>query len=312
MQDSLLIKNYLRFHGVENVSDLSYDEIQEAYEKCVREGVNYYNALLYGNDFLSEGEKLNVVEHISSVSNIDELYNMLYKWLHFYTPSDISAFMTDINLNIPINYIRLQNIVNVVFARVQEELIDKISLNIQTIPNEERQNLITYYETIRDDVVHLQKINKYYSSKSTIDYLRETSAIKFDIVKTHFSKNIEHEYKAYFDNTKEKKELVANILAITRVYTKNKLFDMTINELNEIYTYIIEQNKINETKQRLLRKYIDIFEEIPILSDNDFTSRLYDATNDLGENMLGELAIHFSQRNQFISNKINAFLARRK
>ena len=50
MQDDAILKEYLKMHGVDNVLDLNYEELQEKYKEVVYEGVSYYRSLLQGND----------------------------------------------------------------------------------------------------------------------------------------------------------------------------------------------------------------------------------------------------------------------
>lgn len=303
MYDEAVAKEYLRAHGISDIDRLSYDEINTAYEKCIREGIQYFNDSLKENkQIVVEEEARDINADLDNVKNMQDMYEMIYEYLHFYSPSDVVAFLAESKFSI--NYKKLNKIVSIVHARVQDELLDKIALDLENLPIQERETLLDYYEKNREDVVFLEEIHSRFRSESVVQYVQRLADAKLEIVKTHLPKHLESEYKPYYDNTTEKKQLALNILNISSIYSKERLFDMTIHELNNLYHTIVEQNKQKEKQNRILKKYIEIFEDYVNISDFEFKKNVEDAAKHLSEESMQELIGHFEYKNHFIANKI--------
>ncbi len=312
MEDSLIMKDYIRAHGVSNVLDLGLDELKEEYEKTIREGIKYYNDLLREDDsnleFLESKQK-DVISVLKKAQTTDEIYEILYEFLYIYTPTDLIAFMAEIKMPVPYN--RLQKIIAIVHARVQDEILDEIKRDLEFLPPQERETLITYYEGMRDDIISLSKLHKKYKSGGTLDYLRSIAEAKLTIMQSFLVKDLETEYKPFYDNSKEKRTLIGKILEISGIYTKNELFNMKINELQVTYDEIMQQVLQKEKEQQVIKKYIEIFEDFAGISEEEFKNYCYEMQDNVTEEMMGEIISHFTTRNHFITNKINNVLSGR-
>ncbi len=312
MEDSMLVKEYLRVHGVDNVLELDHDELIKEYEKTIREGIKYYHDLLEEDDsamdFL-EPKKRDVIEVLKKAQTTDEIYEILYEFLHVYTPTDLIAFMAEIKMPVP--YTRLQRIIAIVHARVQEEVLDRIKVDLEALPPQERETLIAYYENMRDDIMSLAALHKKYRSAGTLEYLRSTAETKLNIMQSFLSKDLETEYKPFYDGSKEKRTLIGKILEISGIYTKNELFDMKIEELKVTHDEIMQQVLQKEREQQLIKKYIEIFEDFAGISEDEFKEYCYEMQDSTSEEIMSEIISHFTTKNHFISNKINNVLSSR-
>ena len=310
MHDSIALKEYLRTHGVDNVVDLGLEELQTEYERIVREGISYYRNLLQEEnseiEFL-EAKKRDVIDVLKQAQTTDDIYDILYEFLHTYMPTDLIAFMAEIKMPVP--YTRLQKIIAIVHARVQDEVLDKIKSDLESLPPQERETLIAHYESMRNDVLWLEKLHNRYKSSGTLEYLRSTAETKLNIMQTFLSRDLESEYKPFYDNSKEKRTLIAKILEISGIYTKNELFDMKIADLQATYDEIMQQVLQKEREQKLMRRYIELFEDSAGITEDEFKGHCKDMQDSLPDDIIGEIISHFTTRNHFIANKINNVLS---
>lgn len=310
MNDSIAVKEYLRTHGVDNVVDLGLEELQTEYERVVREGIAYYHNLLQEEnseiEFL-EAKKRDVIEVLKQAQTTDDIYDILYEFLHTYMPTDLIAFMAEIKMPVP--YTRLQKIIAIVHARVQDEVLDAIKSDLENLPPQERETLISHYEDMRDDILALEKLHNRYKSSGTLEYLRTTAETKLHIMQTFLNKDLESEYKPFYDNSKEKRTLIAKILEISGIYTKNELFDMKIADLQSTYDEIMQQVLQKEREQKLMKRYIEIFEDSAGITEEEFKAHCRDMQENLPDDIVGEIISHFTTRNHFIANKINNVFA---
>ncbi|MWV62250.1 hypothetical protein DCO58_05220 [Helicobacter saguini] len=309
MHDSLMVKEYLRLHGVDNVLDLDHEELEKEYEKIVHEGYKYYQSLINdggGVEFYAPPRE-DVVAALKRVQTIDEMYDTCYRFLFMYIPTDLIAFMAE--LKMPVPYSRLKRIIDIIHARVQDEVLDNIKLDLESLPRQEMETLISHYESMRNNIMELQRIHEKYKSSGTLDYVRSMAEMKLDIVQSFMAKDMEMEYKPFYDNSKEKRTLVSKILAISGIYTKQELFDMKIAELQETYDEIMKQVLAKEREQKLMRKYIEIFEDSAGITEDKFKEYCADMQEELNEENIHEIINYFTTRNHFISNKINNVLS---
>ncbi|RDU73650.1 hypothetical protein CQA66_00185 [Helicobacter aurati] len=306
MHDDVVIKEYLKFHGVENVLDLEFEELKEKYEQVVRDGVSYYRDILYSDDVDAEildiGKK-DTVEALKKIENTEELYSKLHEFLYRYVPTDLIALMSE--LKMPVSYNRLRKIVAIVHAMVQDEILDTIKFDLHTFPQQERETLIAYYENQRDDIMMLQKLHAKYKSMGMLEYLRDTAETKLVIMQTFLPRDLESEYKPFYDNSKEKQTLISKILEISGIYTKQELFNMQIAQLQVTYQEIMEQVLQKEREQKLMKKYIEIFEDSAGITEYDFKLHCHEMQANLPSEIINEVINHFMTRNHFIANKIN-------
>lgn len=310
MNDSIALKEYLRTHGVNNVIDLGLEELQVEYERVVREGIAYYHNLLQEEnstiEFL-EAKKRDVIDALKQAQTTDDIYDILYEFLHSYMPTDLIAFMAEIKMPVP--YTRLQKIIAIVHARVQDEVLDNIKSDLENLPAQERETLISHYEDMRDDILSLEKLHNKYKSSGTLEYLRTTAETKLHIMQTFLSKDLESEYKPFYDNSKEKRTLIAKILEISGIYSKSELFDMKIADLQTTYDEIMQQVLQKEREQKLMKRYIEIFEDSAGMTEEEFKAHCLDMQENLPDDIVSEIISHFTTRNHFIVNKINNVLS---
>lgn len=309
MHDSVMVKEYLRLHGINNVLDLDHEELEKEYSKVVHESYKYYQTLISDGSGveLYAPPREDVVSALKKVETIDEMYETCYKFLFTYIPTDLIAFMAE--LKMPVPYSRLKKIVAIIHARVQDEILDSIKLDLESLPQQERETLISHYESIRDNVIELQNIHEKYRSSGTIEYIKSMAETKLNIIQSFMPKELELEYKPFYDNTKEKRTLVNKILDISGIYTKQELFDMQIAELQSTYDEIMQQVMQKEKEQRLLRKYIEIFEDSAGITEEKFKEYCREMQEELTEENIHEIINYFTTRNHFISNKINNVLS---
>lgn len=309
MHDSLMVKEYLRLHGVDNVLDLDHEELEKEYEKIVHEGYRYYESLLNDNDGIEfyAPPREDVVAALKRVDTIDEMYDTCYKFLFIYVPTDLIAFMAE--LKMPVPYSRLKRIVDIIHARVQDEVLDDIKLDLESLPKQERETLIAHYESMRNNIVELQRIHEKYKNSGTLEYIRSMAETKLGIIETFMARDMESEYKPFYDNSKEKRTLVSKILAISGIYTKQELFDMKIADLQSTYDEIMKQVLQKEKEQKLMKKYIEIFEDSAGITEDKFKEHCKEMQEELPDDIVQEIINYFTTRNHFISNKINNVLS---
>lgn len=309
MHDTAMVREYLRIHGVNNVLDLDHEELEKEYEKVVHESYRYYESLINdgGDVEFYSPPKEDVVSTLKKVQTIDEMYDTCYRLLFLHIPTDLISFMSE--LKMPVPYSRLKKIIDIIHARVQDEVLDNIKLDLESLPRQERETLISHYEGMRGNVMALQNIHNKYKNSSTLDYIRSMAQIKLGIIESFLSRDLETEYKPFYDNTKEKRTLVSKILEISGIYTKQELFDMKIAELQSTYDEIMAQVLQKEKEQRLMKKYIEIFEDSAGITEDKFKEYCKDMQEELPEDIVGEIITYFTTRNHFISNKINNVLS---
>ncbi|PAF49003.1 hypothetical protein BKH43_07490 [Helicobacter sp. 13S00401-1] len=306
MPDDASMREYLKAHG-KSSDALDSEEIVKDYEELVKENIDYYFNLLKDDDILQTSniflEHKTLQSDLASVKTVSDLYGIIYKHLKFYSPSDLASFIHEVNL--PITSKQIIRIISLMHAMLQDELLDSINLELKDLPKEEEETLMHHYEGIRDDVMALESAYHKLSSKRTLEYVKQLTTMKLDIMQHYLPNEMEEEYKPYYDNTKEKKEVINKILQISKIYSKAQLFDMNIKQLVDIKNTIVEQNRLTEKQRKNYKKYIEIFEDTANLSEEVFNENVRNALELLTNEQLSELLLYFNTRNHFILNKLN-------
>ncbi|PAF43523.1 hypothetical protein BKH40_06870 [Helicobacter sp. 11S02629-2] len=307
------MREYIKAHGGDYSKTDSEDLVKD-YEDLVKENLSYYFDLIKDDDILQTSNIF--LEHkilqndLASVKTVSDLYDVIHKHLKFYSPSDLASFIHEVNL--PISSKQLLRIINIMHAMLQDELLDSIALELKDLPKEEEETLIHHYEGIREDVMALESACRKLSSAKTLEYVKDLTTIKLDIMQHYLPADMEDEYKPYYDNTKEKKDVINKILQISKIYSKAQLFDMNIKQLVDIKNTIVEQNRLTEKQRKSYKKYIEVFEDTANLSEEVFNENVRNALEALSNEQMSELLLYFNTRNHFILNKLNTAIQEAK
>ena len=136
---------------------------------------------------------------------------------------------------------------------------------------------------------------------------------KLMIVRDFMPSNLYDVYRDYYNNTPQKLEMIAKVMALTGLYSKEYLKQMPFEELEALYQEILKHNEQEEQDKKMFLKYSQAIQESVDNNDdegfNDVCSR---AVTHLTPKQLSMLVEYMNGQNPFFLSKFESVMSEYK
>ena len=164
-----------------------------------------------------------------------------------------------------------------------------------------------FIENNRGEVELLKDIFKQISDNKTMQNIGRVTNIKKLIISEFMPRDMEKNYKQFFNNSKDKQELVRRLRQISSAYSKKQLDDMTKEDLIDILNSI-RQKEIDDKKDKDdYAKYLEAFRLAIYDNDDDrFDALVIQALEDVSKDCLARLRLRLREEDPLFDNKFSA------
>ncbi|PAF49864.1 hypothetical protein BKH41_00755 [Helicobacter sp. 12S02232-10] len=311
--DFEMIKLYLKNHGynIIELNAMDNEKLFNLYKEHSLKVIYEFQTSLHQNNSFSVGHIKNydLENQLKSKllkigKNFSKIYDLIDEYIDRYSYEDFLEILCMQLDTIPPS--KLEKILKVKYRQLQQVWLEKLEEKFKILPVEERIPLVKYYEKNQDDIAKLKRAYQDSKDPSHLEKIKKISEIKLNIIKIFMPSLMEENYKAYYDETPEKLELIDHILELTNSYSKKYLKDLTISKLKFLKNDIIEQNKREAQDKKLFQKYTKaLSESMNSMDDNEFSKVCLDAIAELNSDQLQRVVSFLASKNKFFLNKFN-------
>ncbi|PAF53344.1 hypothetical protein BKH42_06405 [Helicobacter sp. 13S00482-2] len=308
------MKVYLSNNGHTQIEldHLSNSELFELYKKESLESIYLFQSDLDKKICIATAEGLKHYEiedklktKIKKIGrDISKVYDMIDEYIDEYTYDQfLEIFRSYLSVPAP----KIEKILKVKYRQLQEVWLEKLKIRFASLPDEERIQLMHYYEKNRDNIKKLKQIYHFSEDEYYVGDIQRISESKLSIIKNFMPELMEENYKAYYDETPEKINLIQEVLKLTHSYPRSYLKRLSISKLLFLKNEIIEQDKRDIINKKLFNKHIKALEEaMNSPNDNDFSKAALNVITELDGDNLHRVVNYLTNKNKTFLNKFNA------
>ncbi len=298
----------LKNHGVANVDGLSVDELQARFMEISRDWSKKFANFNLGIKQEKSTESIEIADATikSKIKDADDFYavfNELLKQNSYATIHEVVANA------LPAHKIeKALLILEIKYRQYQEIIIEQIAQKIASfMPKEECASFMLFIENNRENVELLKSIFAQLSdSKITHNISNITNAKKY-IISEFMPRDMEKNYKQFFNSAKDKQELVRRLRAISNAYSKKQIDDMTKEDLIDILNSI-RQKELNDKKDREdYAKYMEAFRlALYEQDDNGFDALVIQVLENVSNDCLAKLKLNLRAEDPLFDAKFSS------
>lgn len=200
-------------------------------------------------------------------SDSGALYEVLERMVRLYDYSDIIDLLS--NHTSDHIYRQLERMVRLKCREYQEWLLGEIERHYSDLPPEELFMQMCEYTSQRENIAKLKEVLTSLRNPAQQERIIRLAQIKNDLLKKHRSEEMEQFYKEFYENSEEKREVIAEILKLTNAYTSEKLKKMRVDDLHEMRTILIESQEEERREKKKIKHFLKLFEESIYQDDED-------------------------------------------
>ena len=301
-------------HTQEELDRLEQDDMIKLYEKDTRENTLNFLHYMSEDEFvvastLDEADirelKLKICENAKDTL---ALIDVIKGGFDDFSYTDIADILTLSIKNVSAH--KLQRILRIAYREFQEILLDRIAKHLKELPIEEYKVMMNHYEKVRNDTHRLQNTIQELSDETKRQQILDMAHFKLRIVKNFMSKNIFNDtYKEYLNNTPEKLQLVAEVLSLTGMYSKNYLKNLPTEELEDMRDKLIKDKKQDERDQKIFTQYTQMLDESMYGSDEqEFSNVCVKIITSLNQKQILMISEYLNAKNPVYINRFNSLL----
>ncbi len=309
------MKILVKSHGYDmDGSDES--EILKTYEKiCIQEIKTFQNIVFEQNFFETQSLRetaefvalTNIIkEEIRQIQgSVEKLYEVLDRYIEKCPYEELKFLIFSGIKKIP--FMILDRAFKIKYYQYQEIWLEKIEINLEILPLEERSVLMQYYQDHRENIPLLFKVYRQTFDPKEVQKMKEVAQNKLLLLQNFSPQLLEENYKAFFDESEQKIHLIKEILSYTHSYPKNYLKKIPINQLMILKEEIKKQKEQEERSKKRVAKYIKLLEEsMMVINDGDFDMACSNAIKELDSEELQKVIGHLGSQNKFFANKFES------
>lgn len=307
-------EEFLLHHDFEKaqLQIMNTQEIKEQYEAVTRKSIYaFMHATMEENTVKSldtsgiiDVEQVNAYkEKLRGVlESPTDIITVLLEGYEVFTYVEVNDLFESVSRHLPAH--KMQKISRLAYRQYQEILLSQIREALKELPPEENKMLVEHYEENRENIALLQDTLKKLADPLTRDQLLATSRIKLLTVQLFLPSILTETYDKYFNNTPQKLELVGKIMSLTKLYTKDHLKALPIEQLQEIHEEILEHNRQEEEDRKVFAKYSQAISESMFNNDDDTFSEVCSiAVTHLTSTQLEMLVEYMANQNPLFVSK---------
>lgn len=291
-------------HGHTNLQNLTPEELNELFTKTTIE----WSAKMV--DF-NLGKKNVMPKNANSairdrLKKSDDFYGIFGEFLAHYPYMAICEVVANIIPALKVQKALL--ILEIKYRQYQEIIIEQIEQKIATfMPQEECATFMLFIENNREEVELLKGILAQLNDDKIAQNISKITNAKKYIISEFMPSDMEKNYKQFYNHSKDKQELVAQLRQISSAYSKKQLDDMSKEDLTEILNSI-RQREISEKKDADdFDKYMEAFKMAMYDEDSSvFDVLVVRMLNEVSKDCLANLKAHLRLEDPLFETKFIA------
>ena len=305
------MKIYLQGHG-HQIDSMNDEEIFELYSQISGAEIKSFQEEVFDSSFLGIAQetpglhKLSGVikEEIKSIgSDAYKLQKLIDAYIEKFPFEELKFLIFSGVKKIP--FLVVDRIVKIKSYQYQEIWLEKIAQNLEILPVEERSVLINQYQQF--NISQLFKVYQKTLHQDEVEKMKAVAQNKFNLLKNFSPQLLESSYKAFYDESEEKSELIDEILKHTRSYSRGALKNLPFHQLNSLKEEILEQEKEKSKSKKRVIDHIRALEASMLMThDSDFDAACMDAIAELNNLELQKVIDYLSARNKFFINRFES------
>lgn len=299
----------LKNHGASGIETLSTQDLQikfnEVFGEFVRKMVAFSTDEKEGikEDLAQvDGKIKDVLKETQNIGDYYAIFEDLLKRFSFQSISDVALNSIPPHLNESAMFI-----LEIKYRQFQEEIIELIEAKIDFMPKEEKAQFMNFIEKNRDEMDLLKTILHQLENTHIAQKINAISNLKKYILSNFLPKDLEKNYRYFFNASSQKQELIARLREISGAYSKEQLDDMTKEDLIEILNSI-RQKELDDKKDREdFEKYFDLFKRALYDDDSsEFNSLVIQVLECVSADCLANLKAKLKAQDALFEGKFQA------
>lgn len=301
------------------------EELRALYDQSNRQYLEQYKTF-YQHEFLDEKESMFAddnssresknVNHIwkdiiANIRDDQKLYTAIENAVRNLTMAEIDMMLeshvTDRE------YEKIHKRFRIKYRQYQEELLDDLGTYMADLPDEEQFNQIESAWAKRNNIKKMREIYQNLSDPIKKEIYQRLAENKIHILREYYPKSFQEEYARYTEVKVRRKELIENILNLTKMYQRDELLRKPTNELEQIESYYRELKANKRKKKTLVRKHLDKLLRMmgEDYEESDFYQAIRPMFMELGDDEIGDVLASIRVRNEDFAAKVQRSYAKR-
>lgn len=197
-------------------------------------------------------------------------------------------------------------ILEIKYRQYQENIIEQIKQKSTFMPKEEVASFMLFIENNRDEVELLKDILSQLNDDKIARSISQITNIKKYILSEFMPSDMEKNYKQFFNNSKDKQDLISRLRKISNAYSKKQLDDMTKEDLMDILNSIRQKELDDKKDKEDFEKYLVAF-KLALYEDNtdNFDALVIQVLEDVSKDCLANLKAHLKNEDQLFESKFS-------
>lgn len=296
--------NQLKNHGFSNLERLTNEQLEEEFKKASIEWSK--NFIHYNLDIKQSTATLELAPSAiaTKLKDTQDFYSAFNALLVEYPYQIISE--TIINTLQSQQVQKALLILEIKYRQYQEIIIEQIKRKITFMPQEEIASFMLFIENNRDEVELLKDILSQLNNDKIAKSISQITNIKKYILSEFIPSDMEKNYKQFFNNSKDKQDLIARLRKISKAYSKKQLDDMTKEDLMDILNSIRQKELDDKKDKEDFEKYFAAF-KLALYEDNasNFDALVIQVLEDVSKDCLANLKAHLREEDQLFESKFS-------
>lgn len=319
-KDILLIKEYIKQNGYtpEQLSTMEKEEILATYTKLTKEFIEAYEdaiqkKLNIGSEDKEPDDDLHIKQDLIKIINDDnsQIYETLDDYVGSYDKEELADVLAIQDKEAKIT--KIKKMVRVKICEIQEFWLEEIEKNIKNLPEEEQFNLMHYYGNKKNNLKALRRIYTKSKDSKYLQKLQEISDSKINIIKEYMPEKMEENYKIFFNQSEEKKELVNKIYKLSQAEKKEHLMSLSMQDLNKLHSVLEEEIRKEQEEIKKSDRYIrKIKKTLKEIEDDDFIAVCLEASRNLSHEAFRNMIIRLSNLDKYFKYRYITVSSSRK
>ena len=298
----------LKNHGLSNIDSLSNDELQARFMEVSRDWCKKFANFNLGIKQEKSAEKIEIADSTikAKIKDAEDFYAVFNELLKQYSYATIHEVVAN---TLPAHKIeKALLILEIKYRQYQEIIIEQMAQKIASfMPKEECASFMLFIENNREDVELLKDIFAQLNDDKVAQNIGYITNAKKYIISEFMPSDMEKNYKQFFNNAKDKQELVRRLRGISNAYSKKQIDDMTKEDLIDILNSIRQKELSDKKDEDDYKKYVEAF-QLAIYDDDGskFDALVIQVLEDVSKDCLARLKLRLREEDSLFDNKFAA------
>lgn len=305
-----MMKLFLQNHEID-IEDKSEEEILKLYKDCNIQEVMEFQKDVFDNGYLDKAKEVPEMLEVANMikesikrvgDNVSRLYGVMDQYMEKYPYEELKFLILSGVKKIPLVVVDL--VTKIKAYQYQEIWLEKIADNLDVLPAEEKSVLMDRYQNLRDNLAALFKVYQKSFREEEVLKMQKIAQSKLELLKNFSPQLLETNYSAYYNEGKEKLDLIHEILSYTQIYSRSFLKNRTMKQLMEFKEEILKHKAEKTQSKKLVFEHIQALEEsMTETDDSTFDAACMSAINELNNIELQKVIQYLGSKNRFFINR---------